>query len=169
MERAWKWFVQIDIFVTLAGFVALGGWHAYWLVTLSDVWLLGAMITLAFDLLALALLAAASLVLLVARRTRSHGGVLAGTLCQLAYGAGYGAFYAKMEGFLTPGFMGAPAALTVGLVGLVMCLAVPKGQRGWEKPGGGPCPRERSNDRKKRYGPRPYRFFIWFAHSMEMI
>lgn len=169
MERIWKWFVQIDIFVTLAGFVALGGWHAYWLVTLSDVWLLGAMITLAFDLLALALLAAASLVLLVARRTRSHGGVLAGTLCQLAYGAGYGAFYAKMEGFLTPGFMGAPAALTVGLVGLVMCLAVPKDQRGWEKPGGGPCPRERSNDRKKRYGPRPYRFFIWFAHSMEMI
>ena len=110
MERIWKWFVQIDIFVTLAGFVALGGWHAYWLVTLSDVWLLGAMITLVFDLLALALLAAASLVLLVARRARSHGGVLAGTLCQLVYGAGYGAFYAKMEGFLTPGFMGAPAA-----------------------------------------------------------
>lgn len=92
------------------------------------------MIALAFDLLALALLAAASLVLLVARRARSHGGVLAGTLCQLVYGAGYGAFYAKMEGFLTPGFMGAPAALTVGLVGLVMCLTVPKDQRGWEKP-----------------------------------
>ena len=140
MERTRKWFVQIDIFVTLAGFVALGGWHAYWLVTLSDVWLLGAMITLVFDLLALALLAAASLVLLGARRARSHGGVLAGTLCQLAYGAGYGAFYAKMEGFLTPGFMGAPAALTVGLVGLVMCLAVPKDQRGWEKPGGRPLP-----------------------------
>ncbi len=110
-----------------------GGWHAHWLTTLSDVWLLGAMIALAFDLLALALLAAASLVLLVARRARSHGGVLAGTLCQLVYGAGYGAFYAKMEGFLTPGFMGAPAALTVGLVGLVMCLTVPKDQRGWEK------------------------------------
>lgn len=140
MERAWKWFVRIDIFVTLAGFIALGGWHAYWLTTLSDVWLLGAMIALAFDFLALALLAAASLVLLVARRARSHGGVLAGTLFQLAYGAGYSAFCAKMEGFLTPGFMGAPAALAVGLVGLVMCLAVPKDQRGWEKPGKRPPP-----------------------------
>ena len=62
------------------------------------------------------------------------------TLCQVVYGAGYGAFYAKMEGFLTPGFMGAPAALTMGLVGLVMCLAVPKDQRGWEKPARRPLP-----------------------------
>ena len=57
METTWKRFVQIYIFVTLGGFISLGGWFAYWFKTLSDVGLLGAMIMFALDFFGLPLLA----------------------------------------------------------------------------------------------------------------
>lgn len=140
MERTWKWFVRIDIAVTLAGFMTIGGYYAWCFFTLSDTMLLGAMIIFFLDVFGLPLLALAALVLLVSQRSRSHLGVLLGTLCQLLYGGAYTFFLAMAGGFITPGFMAGPIFLAAGIAGAVMCLTIPKDQRGWEKPGRGSPP-----------------------------
>lgn len=134
MERAWKWFVRLDIAVTLAEFAAIGGYYVWCFFTLSDTMLLGAMIIFFLDIFGLPLLALAALVLLVSWRSRSHLGVLLGVLCQLLYGGAYTFFFAMAGAFVTPGFMGGPVALAAGIVGLIVCLAIPKDRRGWEKP-----------------------------------
>ena len=133
METTWKRFVQIDIFVTLAGFITLGGWYAYWFNTLSDVGLLGAMIMFALDFFGLALLALAALVLLVSQWSRSHWGVLLGAFIQLLYGGAYTFFLAMAGGFITPGFVAGPIFLTAGIAGAIMCLTIPTDRRGWER------------------------------------
>ena len=95
--------------------------------------LLGAIIIFALDFFGLPLLAAAALVLLVSRRSRSHWGVLLGTFFQLLYGGAYTFFLAMAGGFITPGFMAGPIFLAAGIAGAVMCLTIPKDQRGWER------------------------------------
>lgn len=74
MEKTWKWFLRIDIAVTLAGFAAIVGYYVYCFFELSDAMLLGAIIIFALDFFGLPLPAAAALVLLVSRRSRSHWG-----------------------------------------------------------------------------------------------
>ncbi len=134
MEKTWKWFLRIDIAVTLAGFAAIGGYYAWCFSKLSDTMLLGAMIIFFLDVFGLPLLALAALVLLVSQRSRSHLGILLGTLCQLLYGGAYTFFLAMAGGLITPGFMVGPIFLAAGIAGAVMCLTIPKDRRGWEKP-----------------------------------
>ena len=133
MEKTWKWFLRIVIAVTLAGFAAIVGYYVYCFFELSDAMLLGAIIIFALDFFGLPLLAAAALVLLVSRRSRSHWGVLLGTFFQLLYGGAYTFFLAMAGGFITPGFMAGPIFLAAGIAGAVMCLTIPKDQRGWER------------------------------------
>lgn len=134
MERTWKWFVRIDIAVTLAEFVAIGGYYVWCFFKLSDTMLLGAMIMFFLDAFGLPLLALAALVLLVSWRSQSHLGVLLGSLCQLLYGGAYTFFFTMAGAFVTPGFMGGPVALAAGVVGVTVCLTIPKDRRGWKKP-----------------------------------
>ncbi len=135
MEKAWRRFVLADVVLTLGGLLLILGFYFFCLVRFSDFMMLGAVIMFVMDLFGLVLLGAAAAVLFFSRLFRRHIGILAGTLLQLCYGAGYTWFLGKTGGtFLTPGQAGGPVGLVLGLAGLVVYFSIPRSRRGWDAP-----------------------------------
>lgn len=130
--KVWALLFQINTICMSVFTIALFVYHIYYFFTLSDVWLMGELFLLVFDIPAMLLLAICSVFLCLGCVIHYHTWLLVGTIFQCLYGLFYGGIALLIgEKQVFYSLIGGKICLFVSILFLILYFLQPKDKRIW--------------------------------------